>query len=275
MDTGATVGYPYLNQQRGGRSALFSGAVSSTSAGTASGMVTPSPPLGDAGERRIRVVILDERPIPRAATRQALAHDNRLEVIGEANGSQAGEALVLHTHPDVIVCSVNGPGVEYLRLFSRLRRQGVAGRIVLLASGIDAIDVLSAVEAGVNGYLLLSEISPYELARAVRQVAEGGAPFHPRAAGALVAQVARVSRLAARDAMRARGLSEREVDVLTLLTRGLRDRDIAARLVLSKTTIKTHLRSIFRKLGVHTRVQAASIAIHHRLAGDGESTDLD
>ena len=231
-------------------------------------------PLGGPEERRIRVVVLDERPLPRAATRQVLSGDPTLNVIGEANSIREGEAFVLRTRPDVVVCGMNGPGVDYLDLFERLRRQGVGARVLLLASGANSRDALAAVQAGVDGYLL-GDISPPELARAVHEVAEGATPLHSRVARVIVDAVAQSSRHAARAAMRECGLSDREVDVLALLASGIRDRDIAARLVLSKTTIKTHLRSIFRKLKVHTRVQAASIAIRHRLVAAGEAPDQD
>lgn len=228
----------------------------------------------DPGERRIRVVILDERPLSRAAIRQACTRDPSLDVIGEANGSHDGEGLVFRTRPDVVVCGTNGPGVDYLRLFGRLRRRGVTARVVLLASGVDSSDVLSAVQAGVDGYLL-DDISPIELARAVRELADGGTPLHPRVARVVIDEVAQSSRHAARAAMRQLGLSDREVDVLTLLAGGLRDHGIATRLVVSRATVKTHLRSVFRKLKVHTRVQAASIAIRHRLVAADEAPDSD
>jgi DNA-binding NarL/FixJ family response regulator len=229
-----------------------------------------SAPSGAPGERRTRIVIIDERPLPRAAARQALSGDPLLEVIGEAGRSVDAEALVVQTRPDVLVCGLHGAGFDELELLRRLRGRGLNAKVLLLAADVDTAHVLEAVEAGVDGYLL-GDISPADLARAVRDMARGGKPLHPRVARVVVDEAVSSSRRGARTALQERGLSHREVDVLAMLASGLHDREIAARLVISKATVKTHLRSIFRKLKVHTRVQAAMIAIRHRLVRADET----
>ncbi len=220
---------------------------------------------GSTISKRVRVFIIDDRPLSRAAVREALSRDPALEVIGEAAPGHVGDILALPVPPDVVVIGRHGSGAESIALIQRLHRHSQGIKVLLLAASTEADYVVRAVEAGVDGYLL-QDTSPAEMARAARQVAGGAAPFHLSAARVIVDELARSARHAARAEMRDRGLTDREIDVLTLLASGLHDHQIARALFVSTATVKTHLRSLFRKLNVHSRVLAAAIAIRHRLA---------
>ncbi len=214
--------------------------------------------------KRIRVVVLDDRPLARAALREALTRDPLVEVVSAAPFDREGEAIALRACPDVVVVGLHSAGIDSVRLSELLHKRCGASGVLLLAESVDPDHVVRAMEAGVEGYLLM-DISPNDLIRAVRELVEGASPLHPSVARVVVDQAALASGHMARAGLRDRGLTDREIDVLGLVARGLRDRDIGGHLFVSRATVKTHLRSIFRKLKVQTRVQAAAIAIRHRL----------
>ncbi len=227
--------------------------------------------MREPASRRIRVLVIEDRPLARSAIRDSLSEDPAMHVIGEVPTGQQAEILALRSRPDVVVVGLHGAGTDDIVLLERLRKSSSALRVLVLTTSMDADHVIRSVGAGIDGYLL-QDTSPAELTRAVRQVAEGTVPLHPQAARAVVDEFARSWRYAGRAVMRRCGLTEREIDILTLLTGGLHDHEIARGLFISIATAKTHLRSIFKKLHVHSRVQAVTIALRHGL---GPSLDSD
>lgn len=231
----------------------------------------PSRAAREPASRQIRVLIIEDRPLARSAIRDSLSGDPAMHVIGEVPTGQQAEILAMRSRPDVVVLGLHGANTNDIALLERLRKSSSALRILVLTTSMEADHVIRSVGAGIDGYLL-QDTSPAELTRAVRQVVEGAVPLHPQAARVVVEEFARSWRYAGRAAMRKCGLTEREIDILTLLTRGLHDREIARDLFISMATAKTHLRSIFNKLHTHSRVQAVAIALRHRL---GSSLDPD
>lgn len=209
----------------------------------------------------IRVIVVDDHAMVREGLVSVLGADGDVEVVGSAsNGADALE-LVHETRPAVVVMDLSMPvmdGVEATRLICA---QHPDSRVLVLTSFSDRDRVSRAVAAGAAGYQL-KDAEPADLRAAVRAVAAGHAPLDPRVAGVL---------LPARSA--AGPLSAREREVVALVATGLANKQIATALGITERTVKAHLGSIFRQLGVADRTSAALWA-RDNLRG-GEHTDAD
>jgi DNA-binding NarL/FixJ family response regulator len=198
----------------------------------------------------IRLLIVDDHPVVRDGLRGMLAGSAGLQVVGEA--SDGAEALrVVDSHqPDVILMDLRMPGLGGVAAIRALAERHVPARVLVLTTYDTDSDVVLALEAGATGYLLKD--SPRdELIRAIRAAARGEAVLAPSVATRLVSQL----RAPAPDA-----LSDRELEVLTLVARGETNRGAAARLFISEATVKTHLLHIYEKLGVNDRAAAVAAA---------------
>ena len=201
----------------------------------------------------IRIVVADDHAVVRQGLRSFLSLQEDMEVVGEAaDGAEAVDA-VERLQPDVVLMDMVMPGVDGLSAIRRLLELRPETRIVVLTSYADEDQVVPAVRAGAAGYLL-KDVQPAELAAAIRTVAAGGALLAP-------AVTARVLREVVGGGAPDPGLTAREREVLGLLARGLTNRQIAAELVLSEKTVKTHVSNILGKLGVADRTQAALYAV--------------
>ena len=158
--------------------------------------------------------------------------------------------------PDVVLMDLEMPKLDGIEATRRITASNVETAIVILTSFSDRDRILRALDAGAVGYVL-KDAEPHELVRAVQAAAEGGAPLDPKAARAVLN--ARTS------PSPADGLSEREREVLVMVAEGLPNKLIARRLSISEKTVKAHLTSIFRRIGVSDRTQAALWAERHGL----------
>jgi DNA-binding NarL/FixJ family response regulator len=215
----------------------------------------------------IRVLLCDDQALVRSGFRMILETREDLEVVGEAeDGAQAIE-LAQRRLPDVILMDVRMPRVDGVEATRRLVAGNCPARILILTTFDLDEYVYAALRAGASGFLL-KDVQPAQLVDAIRVVARGEALLAPtvtrrlldRFAGALPGSPeAEPSELAT--------LTEREREVLGLMAGGLSNAELAQRLFLSETTVKTHVSSILRKLGVRDRVQAVVLAYRAGLAG--------
>ena len=202
----------------------------------------------------IRLVIAEDHQIVREGLRLFLDAQPDMEVVAEAtNGREALEAVQRH-HPDVLLLDLIMPEMDGLAVLRALPQQAPDTRVLVLTSANDDRLVLPAVRAGAAGYVLKT-ISSAELADAVRQVARGEPVLHPEITRMLMREVRRGPAAVAGEAF-----TQRELDVLSLLAHRLTNKEIAAELGISETTVKTHVRNILSKLGVSTRAEAARYA---------------
>jgi DNA-binding NarL/FixJ family response regulator len=203
----------------------------------------------------IRVMIVDDHPVVRDGIRGMLAGDPGLEVIGEASDGSEAVALAEALRPDVILMDLRMPGMGGVAAIQMLAERGVAARVLVLTTYDTDSDVVRALEAGATGYMLKD--SPREdLVHAIRSAARGEAVLSPSVATRLVRQI------------RAPGqepLSDRELEVLTLIAQGETNRGAAARLFISEATVKTHLLHIYAKLDVNDRAAAVASAYERGL----------
>jgi len=215
----------------------------------------------------LRVVIVDDQHLVRTGFRMILDAEDGIEVVGEAADGLAGIEVVLRERPDVALMDVRMPHLDGVEATRRITAAGVATRVLVLTTFDLDEHVAGAVRAGASGFLL-KDTPPDELVRAVRVVAAGDALLSPSVTRQLLDQVAAGGAPVATDPA-VDALTEREREVLDLLARGLSNAEIAERLVLGETTVKTHVGRVLSKLGLRDRVQAVVWAYEHGIVRPG------
>jgi DNA-binding NarL/FixJ family response regulator len=218
------------------------------------------------GTSAIRVLICDDQAIVCEGLRAILESDARISVTGIARDGQDALDQVRRAAPDVVLMDLKMPRLNGVQATRQLRTEFPGVRVLVLTT-FDADEwVLDAVRAGAAGYLLKD--APQEhLVRAIIDTFEGRNPIDPQVAGTLM-QRAAAPEPAPVDRSRVEQLTERERDVLRLLAQGRTNTEIAGALFLSEGTVKNYVSSLFSKLGVDDRTQAAVFAIR---AGMGKA----
>ena len=212
---------------------------------------TGSPP------HRIRVVVADDHDLVRSGLETILLLFDDIELVGQADSGAEAVRLCAEAQPDVVLMDLVMPGMDGAAATREILRRCPTSRVLVLTSFSDDALIESALSAGAIGYLLKS-ISGDQLAAAIRGASVGKPTLAPEAAEALMRRVTAPGSLG-------KDLTARERQVLTLLASGLTNTEIAGRLVVSLSTVKSHVSSIITKLGASTRTEAATIAVRHRL----------
>ncbi|OXM71807.1 response regulator transcription factor [Amycolatopsis thermalba] len=203
----------------------------------------------------ITLVLADDHPVVRDGLRGIFTAEHGFEVLGEAGDGAEAVALAERVRPDVVLMDLRMPGTDGVHAIGELARLGNPARVLVLTTYDTDSDVLPAIEAGATGYLL-KDAPREELFRAVRAAARGEAVLSPAVATRLMGQM----RAPAREE-----LSQREIEVLTLVARGGTNKDAAAKLFISEATVKTHLLHAYAKLGVKDRAAAVALALRRGL----------
>ena len=193
------------------------------------------------------VLVVDDHPLVRAGLIELLGTAEDLQIAGEAWGGGQAVDLAEVLTPDVILMDLSMPDVDGVEATRRILRAQPQISVVVLTSFGDQGRVLDALAAGAVGYLL-KDCDPREVLAAVRSAALGHAPIDPRVARALLPSVT---------ARSSETLSDREVEVLRLLTQGLANKQIGRALGISERTVKVHVGNVFRRIGVADRISAA------------------
>jgi DNA-binding NarL/FixJ family response regulator len=216
----------------------------------------------------IRVAIVDDQAIVRAGLARILSPADGFEVVAEcADGRQALEELPA-LRPDVVLMDVRMPALDGIAATAQLRGlDDPLAVLVLTTFGEDEV-LWGAIEAGSAGFVL-KDSTAEDLIAAVRAVAGGAAWFDPAVAPRLLDRYRRVVAPAVRDAARLALLTDREHDVLRLMARGATNAEIGATLFVAEATVKTHVGSIFGKLGVRDRAAAIVFAYDHGVVTPG------
>lgn len=207
----------------------------------------------------IRVALVDDQAMVRVGLRMILESEGDISVVAEATSGTEAALIVAAHSPDVVLMDVRMPGMDGLTATREVLAAHPESRIVILTTFDDDEYVYEALRAGASGFLLKS-VEGDALVTAVRVVAAGEALLAPEVTRRVIEQFARTAPLRDEDhvpsAEAIGDLSDREVEVLRLMARGLSNQEIASQLYVSSTTVKTHVSHILTKLGVRDRVQA-------------------
>ena len=215
----------------------------------------------------IRVLIVDDHALFRRGLEMVLAEESDIELVGEASDgteavAKAGEAL-----PDVVLMDIRMPKSSGIEACRAMKEVAPSAKIVMLTISDEEEDLFEAIRAGASGYLL-KDIPYDEVADVVRAVHGGQSLINPSMAAKLLTEFAA---LAKRDGeeraeqVPAPKLTDREMEVLRLVARGMNNRDIAKELFISENTVKNHVRNILEKLQIHSRMEAVMIAVREKL----------
>ncbi len=207
---------------------------------------------------RIRLMIADDHPVVRHGLRRFLETCPDVEVVAEVEDGQQAVEQAQECLPDVVLMDLRMPRMDGVEAIDQITRTSPSTHIVVLTSYPEDEYLYPAMRAGAHGYLL-KDVQPESLLLAIRAAARGQASLHPLVAARLV-EGARDP-----DAAPAAELSERELDVLRWVAKGLNNREIADRLVIAEGTVKSHVSNILSKLHLAHRTQAALYALKRKL----------
>jgi DNA-binding NarL/FixJ family response regulator len=227
---------------------------------------------GMIGADMIRVLLADDQPLIRTGFRMILDAEPDIEVVGEAGDGADAVRQCGRLSPDVVVMDIRMPVQDGISATTQIAADGQARVLVLTTFHLDEY-VVAALRAGASGFLL-KDVDAAKLAEAIRVVRAGNAIVDPAVTRRLIDRFAH--RLPSPGAATADGaagesrldcLTERETEVLALVARGLSNAEVAAELVVTETTVKTHVHHLLTKLGVRDRVQLVILAYDSGLAG--------
>lgn len=204
----------------------------------------------------IRLLLAEDHPVVRTGLVELLGAEPDVDVVASVGDGAAAVAAVTDVEPDIALLDVTMPEMDGIEATRQVVAARPETRVVILTASADREQMLRAVDAGALGYLL-KDASPEELIEGVRAAARGESPLDPRAARTMLGAHRAPNPLDA--------LTEREREVLTLVAEGLPNKQIGRRLEISEKTVKAHLTSIFRAIGVTDRMQAGLWARRHGL----------
>ena len=219
----------------------------------------------------IKVLIADDQELMRGGLRAMLGAQEDIEIVGEASDGAEAVEQALRLHPDVVIMDVRMPNVDGIEATRRLAAHGPGAPKVLVLTTFDLDEyVWEALRAGAGGFML-KDVPPRQLAEAVRTVAAGESLLAPAITRRLVERYVRTPpRGAAAQQERFAELTERELEVLALVARGMSNAEIAGQLFVSEATVKTHVGRVLGKLGLRDRVQAVVLAYETGLVRPGD-----
>jgi NarL family two-component system response regulator LiaR len=219
--------------------------------------------LNERAEPPIRVLLVDDHAVVRKGLRALFDREPGIEVVGEGESGERAVELYGRVRPDVVLMDLEMPGIggtEATRLISEAHPEA---RIVILTSHAAEEDVFPALKAGASGYLL-KHSAPDDVLRAIRQAHEGETVLHPAIARMVLQDLRRPPR--PKQQPTTDPLSERELEVLRLIARGMSNQEIADTLVVGEATVRSHVSAVLRKLQLASRTQAALYALREGLA---------
>jgi two-component system NarL family response regulator len=230
--------------------------------------------IGGADDARgvpdaIRVLVVDDHALFRRGLEMVLTEEPDIELVGEASDGaeaveKAGEAL-----PDVVLMDIRMPKSSGIEACRAMKEVSPSAKIVMLTISDEEEDLFEAIRAGASGYLL-KDIPYDEVADVVRAVHGGQSLINPSMAAKLLTEFAALAKHDGDGEERTQQvpppkLTDREMEVLRLVARGMNNRDIAKELFISENTVKNHVRNILEKLQIHSRMEAVMIAVREKL----------
>ncbi len=215
----------------------------------------------------IRVIVADEQSLFRVGVRSILSKEADIFVAGEANSIAEGMKLIQQLHPDVVLLGLASGSAEWEEILSLLRNGTSPCKVIVFMDGVTEESLLGMIRAGAKGYSTKT-ISPPFLVKAVRAVHAGEIWADRRMVTKVFEEFLTLKRpVSSHSGIKASVLTKREAEILKLIARGMKNKEIAESLFISEKTVKTHITNIFEKLEVKDRLKAALFVIEGGLAG--------
>jgi DNA-binding NarL/FixJ family response regulator len=203
----------------------------------------------------LRLVVVDDHTLFRRGLVGLLDEISGFQVVGQANDGVQALPVIEQTNPDVVLLDLNMPNMDGIATLRELKERRLPARVLMLTISQNDEDLLEAIRAGADGYLL-KNTEPEELRRAILRVSEGQGALSPEVTAPVLRALSHFNNPAA-----ATLLSDRELEVLNCMVGGLTTQQMASRLFISENTVKTHVRHIFEKLEVSNRAEAVGKAM--------------
>jgi DNA-binding NarL/FixJ family response regulator len=219
----------------------------------------------------IRVLLVDDQALVRSGFRMLVEAQPDMEVVAEAADGHEAISEAIRTRPDVVLMDVRMPRMDGIEATGRITHAaaGLESKVLILTTFDLDEYVFRGLRAGASGFLL-KDVTPEDLVRAIRVVAEGESLLSPSVTRRLIEEFVRTPEVPGSPPPELASLTEREREVLGLVGRGLANREIADRLFVSMATVKTHVNRLFAKLGLRDRAQAVVVAYEAGLVRPGE-----
>lgn len=213
--------------------------------------------MDTSGNKKIEVLVVDDHSVVREGLRRMLERDKSIKVVGEAGNGEEAISQAKALSPDVITMDLKMPGMDGITATREIKQKSPETNVLMLTLyGEDFVK--EAIEAGASGYLLKDSDSEH-IVKAVHQICEGFSIIAPNLLHGLTNQASQ------QNSHNAVSLSDREMEILVLLSDGITSKDISERLFISASTLKREIRHIFDKLGVNDRAHAVSIGLRRGL----------
>jgi DNA-binding NarL/FixJ family response regulator len=226
-----------------------------------------APPDASPQAEPIRAMIVDDHALFRRGLEMVLEEEQDIELVGQASDGAEAVEKAAESLPDVVLMDIRMPRSSGIEACRAMKEAAPSAKIVILTISDEEEDLFEAIRAGASGYLL-KDIPLDEVADAVRAVHGGQSLINPSMAGKLLTEFATLARRDDEERAQevpAPRLTEREMQVLKLVARGMNNRDIAKELFISENTVKNHVRNILEKLQIHSRMEAVMVAVREKL----------
>ncbi len=211
----------------------------------------------------VRVLVVDDQELFRRGLTMLLGIEEGIDVVGEAGDGAEGVDLAVSTVPDVVLLDVRMPKKSGIEACVAIKEAVPMTKIIMLTVSDEEADLYEAVKSGASGYLL-KDSSIEEVAQGIRVVADGQSLISPSMAAKLITEFKTMSK-PERSQGPALKLTDRELEVLRLVAKGLSNRDVASQLAISENTVKNHVRNMLEKLQLHSRMEAVMYAVRAKL----------
>ncbi len=215
----------------------------------------------------IRTMIVDDHALFRRGLEMVLAGEPDIELVGQASDGAEAVEKAAESVPDIVLMDIRMPRSNGIEACRAMKEAAPSAKIIILTISDEEEDLFEAIRAGASGYLL-KDIPLDEVADTVRAVHGGQSLINPSMAGKLLTEFAALARRDDEERAQevpAPRLTEREMQVLKLVARGMNNRDIAKELFISENTVKNHVRNILEKLQIHSRMEAVMVAVREKL----------
>jgi len=212
----------------------------------------------------LRVLIAEDETLLRHALAQIIGAQEDIEIVAEAADGQAACAMARRWKPDVVLSDLGMPNMDGIQATRQIKQEMPQCKVVILTVHQDDRHVFEAIKAGADGYVV-KDAPPEKTIEAIRAVARGEGFLNPSLVGRVMDEFSRIGRLRAASKEVFAELTRREIETLELIGQGLRNREIAQKLFISEKTVKNHVYSIYQKLHLNDRTEAALLAVRHGL----------